>query len=85
MSKSKQKAIALKYPEWADAPFITVNEKGLLAEKVISIAKENNIPVIESPETADILSLSEAGSMIPEETYAVLAEIFAFIHRLDME
>ena len=34
----KQKAVGLVYPEGAEAPFITVNVQGHLAEKVLEIA-----------------------------------------------
>jgi len=77
------KAVALKYPENAEAPFISATGKGNLAEKIVEIAKQNNIPVIKDPQTADILSLQDCGQLIPESTYKVIAEIFAFIRSIE--
>lgn len=77
------KAVALRYPENAEAPFISVKGKGNKAEKIIEIAKANNIPVIKNPETAEILSVQECGEYIPESTYKVIAEIFAFIRSIE--
>ena len=36
------KACVLKYPEGADAPFITATGKGLVAEKIVDIAEKWN-------------------------------------------
>jgi len=74
-----KKAIALKYPEDAPAPFILAKEKNFLAEQMIKIAESKHIPVIKDSMTANILSLYEINSFIPEETYQVIAKIFAFI------
>jgi flagellar biosynthesis protein len=74
-----KKAVALKYPEGAPAPFITATARGVLAEKLLGIAKENSIPIAENYSMADILSVEEIGSFVPEETWDVLAGIFAFV------
>lgn len=79
--KDKVRAIALQYPEGAEAPFIALNVRGLVAEKVLQIAEEKNIPVEKNVVLAQTLSMCEVGSYIPEETYEVLAKIFAFIQK----
>lgn len=75
----KKSAVALKYPENADAPFIVAKEKGALAERLLKIAKENNVPVVEDEIACNILSVSEIGSCIPEETWEIVARIFAVV------
>lgn len=88
MSKSKVihglQTTALKYPKDAEAPFIVAQGKALIAQRMIEIAKENNVPIIVEPETEGILSLYDVGECIPYETYEVLAKIFAFIRRIDL-
>ncbi len=79
--EERRKAIALQYPEGAEAPFIALNVQGAVAEKVIRIAQEKGIPIERDAVLANTLSLCEVGSYIPEETYEVLAKIFAFIQR----
>ena len=69
------KACVLKYPEGADAPFITATGKGLVAEK-------NGIPVVKN-EIAEVLCLQKCGDMIPEETYSAIAGVFAFIQMVE--
>ncbi len=79
----KNKAVVLKYPKNADAPFISVKGEGHKAEKIIQLAKENNIPVVKNKDAVDILSIENAGQLIPESSYAIIAEIFAFIKRVE--
>lgn len=76
------KACVLKYPEGADAPFITATGKGLVAEKIVDIAEKNGIPVVKN-EIAEVLCLQKCGDMIPEETYSAIAGVFAFIQMVE--
>ena len=79
----REKAIALSYPVGADAPFIVASGKGLLAQRIVELAEQYGVPIVSEPNTAEILSLAEIGQAIPEETYEVLAKVFAFIKQLD--
>ncbi|WP_407425353.1 EscU/YscU/HrcU family type III secretion system export apparatus switch protein [Treponema sp.] len=78
-------AVALRYPEWAEAPYISAKAKGSVAERLVKIADENDIPVVENAEMANVLSLQNVGSFIPEETYSAIATIFAFIMDLEKQ
>ena len=78
-------AVALRYPEWADAPYISAKAKGSVAKRLVEIADENGVPVVENAEMANVLSLQNVGSLIPESTYSAIATIFAFIIKLDEE
>ncbi|MBR1721543.1 MAG: EscU/YscU/HrcU family type III secretion system export apparatus switch protein [Treponema sp.] len=79
------RAVALRYPEWAEAPYISAKAKGSVAERLVKIADENDVPVVEDAELANVLSLKSVGSFIPETTYEAIATIFAFIIKLDEE
>jgi len=76
-------AVALRYPEWADAPYISAKAKGSVAQRLVEIADENGVPVVENAEMANVLSLQKVGSFIPESTYDIIAKIFAFVIKLD--
>lgn len=78
MQKIK-KAVSLKYPEGAPAPFITSSGKGVLAEKILEAARENDIKIVENKELTDFLSVQEIGTCVPESIWPVLAKIFAFV------
>lgn len=73
------KAVALKYPCGSDAPFIAAKAKGVLAQKLVEIAEEQKIPVVEDKIATDILTVEEIGACIPEETWKIIAQIFAFV------
>lgn len=87
MSKDKKvnelHSTALRYPNDADTPFIVAQGKAFIAQKMIEIAKQNNIPVMVEPETENILTLYNVGECIPYETYEVLAKVFAFLRRME--
>lgn len=74
-----KKAVALKYPEGAPSPFVTAAARGQAADRLVEIAKEQGIAVVENANLADVLTLEEIGSYVPEETWGVLAGIFAFV------
>ena len=78
-------AVALRYPEWADAPYISAKAKGSVAKRLVEIADENGIPIVENAEIANVLSLQNVGSFIPKSTYSAIATIFAFVVKLDEE
>ena len=44
-----KKAAALRYKEGDNAPKIIGLGKGEIAEKIIAIARENNIPIVVNP------------------------------------
>ena len=85
MKDDMLKAVALHYPDWADAPYISAKAKGRAAEYMLKIAEENDVPVVENADMAEVLSIQETGSFIPEETYAAIAAIFAFVMKVEKQ
>lgn len=76
------KAAALQYDkEKAAAPKLTARGKGQIAEKIIALAHEHNIPLHRDADLIEILDKVEIDTEIPLEVYAVVAEIFAYIYR----
>lgn len=83
MKKNEIKAVALKYPENASLPFVSVKAKGELAKKLVEIAEKQKIPVVKNIEAVNILSVQEIGSAIPENTWEIVAKIFAAVVECD--
>ncbi len=78
-----KRAIALEYdPEKDTAPKVVAVGRGAIAEKILEIAKQNNLPVRDDPVLADALAQVDLYEVIPPELYAVVAEVFAFVYRL---
>ena len=76
--KKIKQAIALEYNPEDEAPKVIASGRGVLAEKIIEKAKENDVPVHRDDKLADTLSRLEIGEMIPPELYEVVAEILVF-------
>ena len=74
-----RKATALMYNEDLKAPLILYNGRANIVPTMLDIAKKHDIPIVYEPETQEILSLFEAGDYVPEETWEVLAKVFAFV------
>ncbi len=77
-------AIALRYePKENDAPVVVAKGKDLIAQKIKSLAKDNNIPVVEDkPLARSMYDKVEVGFPIPMEFFTAVAEIMAYVYRL---
>ena len=76
---SKQKAVALKYPKGAEAPFVIAKGNGLLAKKILEEAHSNDIKIEENTPLVEFLSEVQVGSLVPQEAWEILAQIFSVI------
>lgn len=80
----RRQAIALEYdPNEDNAPKVIASGKGALADRIIDMAKDNNIPVHKDSKLANTLSRLEIGQEIPPELYEVVAEILVFVDAMD--
>ena len=80
-------AVALKYNTDAmKAPKVIAKGTELFAKKIVTIAKEHNIPVIENPPVARALyRFVDLNREIPPELYKAVAEILLFVYNLRKE
>lgn len=88
MSRRKNKklksAVALKYHSEKDAvPKVTAKGEGLVANRIIELAKENQVPIKEDPDLVQILSKVDINMEIPSSVYKVVAELLAFVYKLN--
>lgn len=82
MSQQEQnieKAVVLKYPQGAEAPFVIAKGKGLLARAILEEAKKNDVHIEENAPLVDFLSEVTVGSLVPPQTWEILAQIFSVI------
>lgn len=77
-------ACALKYvAEEMDSPMLIAKGTELIAKKIINIAKEHNVPVIENPPVARALfRMVDINQSIPPELYKAVAEILMFVYKM---
>jgi flagellar biosynthesis protein len=82
--KSIQAAVALSYDAKVNtAPKVVAKGRGELAANIIEKAKESNVPIQEDSSLVELLSQLQINESIPEPLYAAVAEVFAFIYRVD--
>ena len=76
-------AVALAYGQTDAAPRIVAKGRGMIAEKIISRAREHGVYVHESPELVSLLMQVDLDQRIPAQLYVVVAELLAWIYRLE--
>lgn len=80
-------AIAIGYErEFDKAPYILAMGENILAERIVSIAEANNIPIVRNIKLAHKLwKEGDTYEYVPEETYEAVAEILRWIAALTTE
>ncbi|HHJ80522.1 MAG TPA: hypothetical protein ENJ65_02695 [Candidatus Tenderia electrophaga] len=83
MKKDKPaKAVALQWDGKA-APKVSAKGEGDLAEQILKIAREHDIPIQEDNEIlVTALAQIDLGDEIPESLYLAVAQIIAFAYYL---
>ncbi|HWK22247.1 MAG TPA: EscU/YscU/HrcU family type III secretion system export apparatus switch protein [Ureibacillus sp.] len=80
----RKEAIALSYtPDKNNSPTVIAKGKGKVADNILEKAALNDIPVYEDRNLVELLGNLDLNEAIPEELYEAVAEVFAFIYRLD--
>jgi flagellar biosynthesis protein len=64
-------------------PKVVAKGDGVVAQKIIEFAQEKGIPVQSNETLVDALMQVELSKEIPPELYQAVAEVLAFIYRLD--
>ncbi|MCX4028950.1 EscU/YscU/HrcU family type III secretion system export apparatus switch protein [Endozoicomonas sp. SM1973] len=81
MDNTQQTAVALFYDGEA-APKVTAKGSDEIAEAIIAIATECEVPLYQNKELVHLLAGLELGEEIPELLYFTIAEIIAFAYKL---
>lgn len=81
---SRQVAVALQYDEENDpAPAVVAKGEGLIAQKILEVAQQHNIPIRQNEGLANALGRLNLGDYIPEQLFPAVAEILAFLYRMN--
>jgi len=85
-NRPPQKAVSLKYKAGKDpAPKVTAKGQGLVAERIIALAREHQIPIKEDPDLLQVLSQVEVNQEVPSSIYQMVAELLAFVYKVNNE
>lgn len=79
----RKEAIALAYQTGDTAPRVVAKGRGLIAQAIIERAKEHGVYVHESEDLVGILMQVELDKNIPPQLYQAVAELLAWLYRLE--
>lgn len=75
-------AVALDYEKGTHgAPRVVATGRGLVAEKIMEVARENGVVIEANPMLAEALSGVPLDETIPHELYQAVAEVIGFVLR----
>ena len=82
----RRRAVALRYDDIRDpAPRVVAKGQGEIARKILEIARRHGVPVHEDPDLVEVLAKIELDQVIPPALYQAVAEILAFLYRLNAQ
>jgi len=67
------------------APRVVAKGRGEVAARILAAAEEAGVPVRRDRDLAQLLAAVDLGDEIPAEAYAAVAEVIAFLWRLNSE
>lgn len=80
------KAVSLQYKKGKNAaPKVTAKGQGWMADRIIKMAQENNIPIREDKDLLHLLSEIDVGQEVPESLYKVVAELLAWVYQINQD
>jgi flagellar biosynthesis protein len=77
------RAVALRYEPGRGAPRVAAKGQGDLAEAILALARHHGVPVREDPDLLVLLAACDLGAEIPAELYQTVAELLAYLYRLN--
>lgn len=79
----RQMAVALAYRSHDPAPKVVAQGRGLIAQAIIERARQHGVYVHESKELVGLLMQVELDQHIPPQLYLAVAELLAWLYRLE--
>jgi type III secretion system FlhB-like substrate exporter len=79
----REKAVALRYWAGLPAPFVAAKASGRAARRLVEIAREAGVPVLEEGGLAEAVFPLDLGAYVPEECYEIVARVFAFVKSIE--
>lgn len=79
--KNKKRAAALEYTG-VGAPRVVAKGEGFVAAQIETVARQNDVPLLQDSLLADVLVNVPLGDEIPENFYFAVAEVLAHVYRI---
>ncbi len=75
-------AISIQYNAKESAPKVTAKGYGYIAEEILQIAQQHEIPIKQDAELTQLLAQVEIDEEIPQVLYEAVAQILVFAYQL---
>ena len=82
--KPGDKSAALRY-SGIGAPRVVASGENAVAARIRELARENDVPLVQDEALTELLCALPLGDEIPETLYFAVAEVLAFVYRLNAE
>ena len=78
--------VALRHdPRAPSPPRVIAKGRGETAERVLELSRKHGIPVREDRDLLELLAALDVGVSIPTELFAAVAELLAYVWKLNCE
>lgn len=79
-----EKAVALLYDrDRGGAPQVVASGRGEIAARIVETARQAGVEVVEDPDLLELLARVPLGQEVPVELYQAVAEVLAFVYRVN--
>ncbi|MFT3737097.1 MAG: EscU/YscU/HrcU family type III secretion system export apparatus switch protein [Rhodocyclaceae bacterium] len=82
-ASTRMTAVALAYQAGEAAPQVVAKGKGVVAQEIISRARDAGVYVHESPELVSLLMQVDLDERIPPALYIAVAELLAWLYAME--
>jgi len=83
-SNTRKTVAALRYDQARNsAPKIVAKGRGKVADRILALARENNVPMVEDRNLVQMLEALDLNIEIPTELYQSVAEVLVFVYQMN--
>ena len=76
-----KRAVAIRYEPGDTAPFVITKNRGVLADRMLEIAREYGIEIVTDEALLESLFIVDSGTAIPETLYEAVAALLAYVYK----
>jgi len=82
-ASGRPRAVALRYWAGLPAPFLAAKGEGPAAQRLVALAREAGLPIVQDEGLAQAIFPMEVGAYVPEECFEIVARVFAFVKSIE--
>lgn len=79
---SGDRSAALSY-SGKGAPLLVAKGENAIAQRIVEIASEHGVPIVQNDQLTELLCEIPLGDEVPPQLYVAVAEVLAYVYRLN--